>query len=133
MNIFSISKSRIFTGLLSLLLGAFLAMPLFAQKGTVISGRVTDENALPLVGAGVLLPDGKTGVVTDSDGRWSITVPDGENILSFSYIGYETVRIAIDGRKIVDVSMTPDKSTTLNDVVVIGYGTSKKADLTVRG
>lgn len=130
MNIFSISKSRILAGLLTPLLLAFLAMPLSAQNGTAVSGRVTDENALPLVGAGVLLQDGKGGVVTDSDGRWSITVPDGVNILVFSYIGYETVRVAIDGRSFIEVGMKPDKSTTLNDVVVIGYGTSKKADLT---
>ena len=103
---------------------------LYAQNADVITGTVIDENGLPLIGAGVLSSDGKSGVITDLDGKYSISVSSSDKFLSFSYIGYATQKIVIDGRKVIDVTLTPDMANTLNEVVVIGYGATKKSDLT---
>lgn len=103
---------------------------LHAQNTTVITGTVIDETGLPMIGAGVLTADGKRGVITDLDGKYSISVSASDKVLSFSYIGYTTLQVVIDGRKVIDVTMNPDASNTLNEVVVIGYGTTKKSDLT---
>lgn len=99
-------------------------------KDIVVKGTVIDETGLPLIGAGVLSQDGKRGTVTDLDGKYSITLTEDDKIIKFSFIGYVTTEIVVDGRTEINVTMQPDKSTTLNDVVVIGYGTSKKSDLT---
>ena len=103
---------------------------LHAQDTNVITGTVIDENGLPLIGAGVLTADGKSGVITDLDGKYSIPVSASDKVLSFSYIGYTTLQIVIDGRKVIDVTMNPDTANTLNEIVVIGYGSTKKSDLT---
>ncbi|MBQ6688019.1 MAG: TonB-dependent receptor [Bacteroidales bacterium] len=95
-----------------------------------LKGKVTDEAGLPLIGAGIVSPDGKTGTVTDLDGNYSLDIPEGVSILTFSYIGYASKEIILDGKAILDVQLLPDKSNVLNDVVVIGYGTTKKMDLT---
>ena len=99
-------------------------------QNRVVTGTVIDENGLPLIGAGVLTSDGKNGVITDLDGKYSIQVNDSDKVLSFSYIGYTTVQIVIDGKKVIDVTMNPDTANILNEVVVIGYGETKKSDLT---
>ena len=98
--------------------------------GRIISGIVTDENNDPLPGAGVMTPDGKKGTITDIDGKYSITLSESDAVLSFSFLSYATQDIVIGKRTKVDVQLQPDKNNVLNDVVVIGYGTAKKADLT---
>ena len=105
-------------------------MPDAMAQNRVVTGTVIDENGLPLIGAGVLTSDGKNGVITDLDGKFSIQVNDSDKVLSFSYIGYTTVQIVIDGKKVIDVTMNPDTANILNEVVVIGYGETKKSDLT---
>ena len=115
----------------------FVALPLLllsnlkllAQQQK-ITGTVRDENGEVLFGAGVLTADGKKGTVTDMNGNYTITVDAADKILQFSYISYETQEIVINGKTVIDVTLQPDKTNTLNDVVVIGYGTTKKADLT---
>ena len=105
----------------------------FAQSvtgGRVITGKVVDENGEPLIGAGVVTADGKRGVVTDLDGKYTLTLDKSDKTLKYSFIGYATQEIEIAGKKTIDVILLPDASNTLNDVVVIGYGTAKKKDLT---
>lgn len=101
-----------------------------AAQTLKISGTVKDENGEPLIGAGVSTSDGKTGVVTDMEGKYSITVPASTAILKFSYLSYSTQEVVIDGRSKIDIDMVPDAADALNEVVVIGYGTTKKSDLT---
>lgn len=98
--------------------------------GRAITGIVTDENNDPLPGAGVTTPDGKRGTVTDINGKYSIDLQEGDAVLSFSFLSYATQDIVIGKRNKIDVQLLPDKNNVLNDVVVIGYGTAKKADLT---
>lgn len=104
--------------------------PSLRAQSHVVSGTVLDENGLPLIGAGVLTQDGKRGVITDLDGKYTISILESDKVLSYSYLGYATTQVVVDGRKQIDVTLNPDTSNSLNEVVVIGYGTSKKADLT---
>lgn len=104
-------------------------LPAFAQN-TTITGVVRDENGEALIGAGVVTADGKKGTVTDINGFYSLTVGPKDAILVYSFIAYAQQEIVIGGRKKIDVQLMPDTSNNLNEVVVIGYGTTKKADLT---
>jgi len=95
-----------------------------------IQGRVfalPDKDPLP--GANVVVKGTTTGTITDSDGNYTIEVPTADAILVFSFIGYESYEEAVGGRSTIDVSISPDV-VSLSDVVVVGYGTMKKSDLT---
>lgn len=111
--------------LLALLL---TAVQTFAQSPRTVSGTVTDENSEPLIGATVKVAGSATGVMTDIDGRYTISVGASDSRLTFSYVGYQTHTADITGPTL-DVSLTPD-SKVLDEVVVIGYGVRKKDDLT---
>ncbi|GEO23837.1 SusC/RagA family TonB-linked outer membrane protein [Cyclobacterium qasimii] len=93
-----------------------------------VSGTVTDENGEPLPGASVTVAGTAAGTVTDLDGNYNITVPDGATLI-FSYIGFEAMRVSVDNRTKIDVSLQADISS-LDEVVVVGYGTVNKRDLT---
>ena len=95
---------------------------------TVISGTVTDATgALP--GVNVVVQGTTTGTVTDFDGNYSINAPEGATNLVFSYIGYTTQQVPISGRSTINITMAED-AQALSEVVVVGYGTQRKADLT---
>jgi TonB-linked SusC/RagA family outer membrane protein len=95
----------------------------------VIRGRVTDDGGLPLVGVSVIPGNSKTGVQTDREGNFSITIPGtGRVTLNFSSAGYKTASVSTDGS--APVSLTMEKNvTTLDDVVVVGYQTMRRRDL----
>ncbi len=95
----------------------------------IITGTVTSEDGEPLIGANILVKGTATGAVTDIDGSYSLTAPDDATTLVFSYTGFETQEIEIAGRSIIDVTMA-SSSIGLEEVVVVGYGTMKKSDLT---
>lgn len=103
---------------------------LWAQQTRTLTGKVMDEIGQPLAGAGVMLPDGMRGTVTDAEGAYSIRLTEADELLSFSFLGYETMNVNVKGKSSVDVILIPDNANTLNDVVVIGYGAAKKQDLT---
>ena len=107
-----------------------LSVSAFAQTGgkTTVSGKVVDEQGLPVIGAGVMLEGTTTGVATDINGNYTITVPSNAN-LSVQSIGYKTASIPVNGRARIDITLTPD-SQLLDEIVVVGYGTQKKANLT---
>jgi TonB-linked SusC/RagA family outer membrane protein len=93
-----------------------------------ISGKVTDEDGGPLPGASVTVEGTATGTVTDIDGNYTINVPEGSTLI-FSYIGFENTRVAVSNRERIDVTLKTDMSS-LDEVVVIGYGSQKRSDLT---
>ncbi len=95
---------------------------------TVISGNVVDENGVPLPGASVVEKNTTNGVSTDFDGNYTITVQQG-GVLSFSYIGYASQEIKVGTATTLNVQMQLD-AKKLDEVVVVGYGTQKKGDLT---
>ncbi len=93
-----------------------------------VSGTVTDHAGEPLIGVTVTVSGTKTGAITDIDGKYSIQV-DAKGKLKFSYVGYDTLEESVKGRSVIDVVMK-ENSEMLNEVVVIGYGTMDKKELT---
>ncbi len=93
-----------------------------------VSGTVIDETGEAMLGVSVIEVGTKTGVATDLDGNFTLNVPQGAK-LQFSYIGYKTQTITATGQSHIEVKMEPDNNV-LDDVVVVGYGTVKKRDLT---
>lgn len=106
-----------------------ITSPLSAQDGRKVTGHVVDDTNKPLIGASILVVGTSTGVITDLDGNFSIVVPSGATTLQISYVGYETMTVPIPDNNTVNVKMKSD-SQVLSDVVVIGYGTTRKSDLT---
>ncbi|MFC5624385.1 SusC/RagA family TonB-linked outer membrane protein [Algoriphagus winogradskyi] len=94
-----------------------------------VKGTVVDSEGLPLPGLTILVKGATAGTVTDSEGRYSITVPGESTVLAFSYIGYQSQEITVGSRTIIDLVMEEDISS-LNEVVVVGYGTQKVTNLT---
>lgn len=104
--------------------------PVFAQQANrTVTGKVLDENKQPMPGVAILIVGTASGGTTDFDGNFSLSVPAGNNELQFSFIGYETVKMPIPADNTIRLQMKP-QTMTLDDVVVIGYGTSRKGDLT---
>lgn len=99
------------------------------SKGHVqVVGMVVDENGEPFIGATVIDPATNTGTVTNIDGNFSISVPDG-SMLDISYIGYATATLKASDKKKLMVKLYED-TRKLDEVVVVGYGVQKKSDLT---
>ncbi len=95
-----------------------------------VSGKVVDGDTNdPLPGVNVLAKGTSVGTVTDVDGNYRLSVPDDINTLVFSSIGFTTEEVNINGRSTIDISLMPDIQA-LSEVVVVGYGTQKKSDLT---
>ena len=101
---------------------------LFAQR-TSITGTITDENGEPLLGATVQVSGTSQGTITDVDGAYTLDVPGPEAILVFSYVGYETQEIAVGNQTSISLTLNPDL-LSLQEVVVVGYGTQKRSDIT---
>ena len=118
--------SKILTLLVLLLLPA---SGLWAQNRTV-SGKVLDAQGQPVPGVGIILDGTSTGTLTGADGSYSLQVPAREVVLVFSSLGYVTQRIPVEAsRGTVDVTLEED-NMTLEETVVVGYGTQKKVNLT---
>ena len=94
-----------------------------------ITGKVTDEQGEALPGASVIVTGTTTGTVTDIDGTYSLSVPGGATTLDISFVGMETQTVDINGRSVIDVKLSADIGQ-LEEVVVIGFGTRQKKDLT---
>jgi len=98
------------------------------QVDVTISGIVTDEKGDPIPGATISIPGTSVGTVTDIDGKYQLNVPEGSTLV-FSFIGYISQRREVGDQSILDVVLIESQSS-LDEVVVIGYGTQKKSDLT---
>ncbi|MBC7912691.1 MAG: TonB-dependent receptor [Pyrinomonadaceae bacterium] len=93
-----------------------------------VTGVVSDPKGEPLVGVTVKVKGTSIGVVTNNDGRYSINTPEGNSVLVFSYLGFATQEIALDNRTQLNVTLK-ESTSTLNEVVVIGYGTRSQKDV----
>src|SRR5690606_2242376 len=94
-----------------------------------ITGTVIDEEGQPLIGANVVVRDADLGTSTDVDGHYELTDIAGDAVLIFSYIGYQTLEVPVEGRSVVDVTLVSD-AALLDEVVVVGYGTQRRRDVT---
>ncbi len=118
---YTIGRRGIFTFLV-----LFLVMGLYAQQA--IRGVVNDETNTPLIGATVRIEGSGTGTVTDIDGQFTIHAGKGA-LLTVSYIGYKPYEIRVQDQKSLTIQMIPDHAA-LEEVVVVGYGSMKRGDLT---
>ena len=110
------------------LLGLSILTLSYAQDQT-ISGTVEAPEEGPLPGVNVLVKGTTIGTVTDLEGNYRITAPDDESVLVFSSIGYTTQEVPVGSQSTINVSLDPDVKS-LSEVVVIGYGTQERRDLT---
>lgn len=100
----------------------------FAVVGQTITGTVTDaESNEPLPGVNVVA--GTSGAITDFDGNYELNVPAGVSNLSLSSLGFASQDVSINGRSVIDIAMEP-QSEALDEVVIVGYGSIRKSDLT---
>lgn len=115
---------------LCLVMTLFVAQSIMAQGKAKVTGIVTDESNEPLIGVSVLTKgNSSVGTVTDVDGKYSIEVSSPGTVLVFSYLGYETTERMVGHKRTIDVVLK-SSSENLDEVVVVGYGTMKKSDLT---
>ena len=112
--------------LVSFMLAILATTALFAQNKTV-TGRVTDQNGEGVIAASVMEKGTNNGAVTDLDGNYSISVREGAT-LEFSSVGYATQEIVVGAQSVINVVLAED-TTFLDEVVVVGYGTMKRSDL----
>lgn len=93
-----------------------------------VTGTVTDPNGDPLPGVTVSIPGTGIGTATDINGRYSLSVPEGSTLV-FSFIGFESQQVAVGTQTVIDITLSEDMAA-LDEVVVVGYGTAQKRDLT---
>ncbi|NNE78255.1 MAG: TonB-dependent receptor [Pricia sp.] len=109
-----------------MLVGAFLCFGL--ARAQTVNGTVSDESG-PLVGANVLVKGTTNGTQTDFDGNYTLDDVNDDATLVFSYIGYKTLEIPVDGKSQIDAQLEED-AAQLDEVVLVGYGSTRKSDLT---
>src|SRR6266487_2007493 len=107
----------------------FLFLSYFVIAQTRVTGKVTGPDSKAVFGATVAVKGTTVATTTSADGTYSIVMPPNADVLVFSYVGYEVSEVNMRGKNSVDIVMKA-QSTTLNEVVVIGYGTQKKKDIT---
>ena len=95
----------------------------------VVRGTVKDESGGPLAGVNVIVEGTTVGQISDTNGKFEISMPVGKNILVYSFIGFQSKSIDVTGKDVVDVVLAP-ANTLMEEVVVVGYSTQKKVNLT---
>ena len=116
--------------ILYLLLAICFSMPAMAQQSRTISGLVLDEKSEPVIGASITLPGTTMGSITNTYGKFILkSVPVGQKYLKVSYIGYQHQQIEIGDKKELTINLQSTNSD-LNEVVVVGYGSQKRASMT---
>ncbi|MCK0190025.1 carboxypeptidase-like regulatory domain-containing protein [Arenibacter sp. F20364] len=122
-------KVRCSALILMTLLCTLFSASVYAQDGFTVSGTVIDDLGLPLPGASIVEKGTTNGVVSDFDGNFSFEVDNPNATLTISYVGFETQEVPINGDSVINVTMQATAST-LDEVVLVGYGAVKKKDLT---
>lgn len=114
---------------LYLLICFCLCLSQVAQAQVTVTGNVTDENGAGLPGATVVEKGTANGTITNASGQYTLTVANENAVLVLSFLGYQTEQEQVNGRSTIDVQMYPD-ITALQEIVVVGYGTQDKRDVT---
>lgn len=114
-------------GFLPFLLFAFLSTQMFSQN-IQVGGKVSSAAGDPLIGVTVLVKGSTNGAITDSNGNFKIDAPS-DAVLTFSYFGYDNQEVSVNGQSTIDVQMV-EATNTLDEVVVVGYTTRRRGDIT---
>jgi TonB-linked SusC/RagA family outer membrane protein len=101
-----------------------------AAQNIPVSGTVTDINGEPLIGVSITIKGTSQGAVSDLDGNYSVSVPNSRSELEFTYIGYSTQKITVGNQTVINVQLKED-ALLLDEAVVIGYGSTRKQDLSM--
>ena len=96
---------------------------------TVVTGVIYDEDRIPVAGANIMVKGTDTGTIADGDGKFSITVPYSEATLIISFIGFTTMEYPLAGKANINVTLKAE-AVSLEETVVIGYGSQKRATMT---
>ncbi|MCH2083901.1 MAG: TonB-dependent receptor [Saprospiraceae bacterium] len=115
-----------FVQTLLVLSGLLLSTSLAAQQK--VTGTVSDVDGEPLIGVNVLVKGTSSGTITDFDGSYEVIIPEGGTVLIFSYTGFDNTEITVGNQSVIDITM--EEGVSLEEVVVVGYSTQKKANLT---
>jgi len=99
------------------------------QQTITISGTVTDVNNEPIIGANVSVKGTTTGVITDADGKFTITVPSKESVITVDFVGYVSMEILVGNKQTINIVMKEDVKI-IDEVVVVGYGVQRRSDIT---
>jgi len=114
---------------LGLILPALLFTVFTASAQVTVKGKVTDDTNSPLPGVSIKIKNSTSGASTDVNGNYSISVSDNKAVLQFSFIGFQTQEVIVNGRPVINLVLVPD-AKSLEEVVVVGYGTQKRATVT---
>ena len=121
-------QKQFFQRLCSTFLLSMICLLAFSQ-GKQIQGVVKDATGEPIIGANVLVKGTTNGMITDIDGNFSLSNVNSQDVIVFSYIGYITQEVTVGDQTTFNIILKED-TETLDEVVVVGYGTMKKSDLT---
>jgi TonB-linked SusC/RagA family outer membrane protein len=122
------AKDTIMKGMSALCLVLFSLTTAYAQQS--VEGIVSDQNGKPLPGVNIQVKGTTQGTSTDAQGSYSLGVESETDTLVFSFIGFQTQEIAVQGRAEINVSMIPQAVESGEELVVVGYGTQQRSDLT---
>ena len=118
--------SKLFMSLLSTVIFILIGT-LSVSAANPIKGTAIDEKSnLPLIGVSVLVEGTSTGTITDFNGNFSMDIPSPNSVLVFSYVGYNSQKVSVNGQTFLRVILTED-TRNLDEVIVVGYGVQKKA------
>ena len=123
-------RTTLFRGVCILTLLIFISLISFSQGSFRVTGKVTYENGKPLSDVTVQIRGSKTATSTRADGSFEINAPSGKSTLVFGFVGYDDQELSLNNKTAVSMSMKPAAVTSMTDVVVIGYGTQKKRNVT---
>lgn len=129
MSFKNLLQKRVKQLLFGLLLVTFSNATVWAQKNIAVSGTVIDASGVSIPGVNVVEKGTKNSVSTDLDGKFSINVTSSKSELVFTYLGYETLTQVVGQKKSFNIALK-NSEAKLDEVIVVGYGTSKKSDLT---
>jgi TonB-linked SusC/RagA family outer membrane protein len=123
--------TKLLAAIAAWLLVSLIVNPLIAQVGNrKITGTIHTASGNPLAGASITIPNTSLGTTSNQSGRFILTVPEGTDSLLISSVGYLSKKIALNGRLTINIVLDEDRKSEMSQVVVIGYGTTRKSDLT---
>lgn len=122
-------RQKLFNVFLTCLLCLTTTAAAYAQQPVKVTGKVIDNTNEGVPGVNVSVKGGSLGTITDIDGNYKIDVPNSKSVLVFSFIGYETQEIAVGNKTVINVTLKDD-TQLLDEVVVVGYGSARKGDVT---